>query len=435
MNSEISITKSEIKRSVIESLDNKIRITDRDPDNNLDLFCYLRCEPEDPEIIRQCRGIVFNGENLVMQAFPYTTEYTSDNYNQICESIIPSECMFYDSHEGALIRMFHFNNKWYTSTHRKLDAFKSKWSSRESFGVLFAKGLESSGVTPDNTPDNTTEHNSEYYVSIVEKLQERLDKNKQYMFLVRNSVDNRIVCKPPTEHEPSVYHVGTFVNGLLDMTDDIGLPYPANHNFSNIDELLNYVNNINHSEYQGVIVFAPNNQQYKILNKNYLDLFNIRGNEPSIKFRYLQIRNDKHMVRQLRDLYPHMAQKFEDYEQALERIAKRIYNTIVDRFIKKLYSTVSNDEFLIVRECQKWHEQNRRRNRVCLDKIYEIINNQSSVYLNRIIKAELGEIRDTSVQKRLLPKNRVEQNTLDQNKIEQNRVEQNRVEQNEITVG
>ncbi len=31
--------------------------------------------------------------------------------------------------EGTLIRIFYFNDKWIITTHRKLDAFKSKWGS------------------------------------------------------------------------------------------------------------------------------------------------------------------------------------------------------------------------------------------------------------------------------------------------------------------
>lgn len=384
-----------IMRSAIEALDTKVRITDHDDENNLDLFCYVKCDPEDSGIIRQCRGIVFHGDTLVMQAFPYTTEYTIENtelpenfMNQLTDNIKPNECLFYEAHEGALIRMFYFGNKWYTSTHRKLDAFKSKWASRESFGQLFVKALESSGVKPTSTDLEPTPFQT------LDFFQERLDKNKQYMFLVRNSSDNRIVCDPPTEAEPSVYHVGTFVNSVLNMDENIGLPYPNKHEFGTIANMLTYVTQIDSSKYQGLIAFAPGNKQYKILNKRYSDLFNVRGNEPSIKFRYLQIRTDKQLVEQLEYLYPHMTKKFDEYEQALQRVATRVYNTIVDRFIKKLYSTVSNDEFLLVRECQKWHEQNRYQNRVCLSKIYELIDKQSPVYLNRIIKTELGEIRE-----------------------------------------
>ncbi|NDG32425.1 hypothetical protein EB118_20415, partial [bacterium] len=51
------------------------------------------------------------------------------------------KCSFYDSYEGALIRMFYYKNKWYLSTNRKLDAYRSKWASKESFGSYFFKAL------------------------------------------------------------------------------------------------------------------------------------------------------------------------------------------------------------------------------------------------------------------------------------------------------
>ena len=86
-----------------------------------------------------------------MQAFPYTIEYShTDRKNiQNLEKDLPN-CLFFDSHEGALIRVFHFGDRWYTSTHRKLNAFRSKWASRESFGTLFKKALEEQENSNEN---------------------------------------------------------------------------------------------------------------------------------------------------------------------------------------------------------------------------------------------------------------------------------------------
>ena len=48
-----------------------------------------------------------------------------------------------DAHEGSLLRAFCVNDTWYITTHRKLDAFRSKWASRQSFGAQFVESLVS----------------------------------------------------------------------------------------------------------------------------------------------------------------------------------------------------------------------------------------------------------------------------------------------------
>ncbi len=43
--------------------------------------------------------------------------------------------------EGNIKQNFYFNDKWIITTHRKLDAFKSKWGSEKSFGDILKKLL------------------------------------------------------------------------------------------------------------------------------------------------------------------------------------------------------------------------------------------------------------------------------------------------------
>jgi hypothetical protein len=98
----------------------------------------------------------------------------------------------------------------------------------------------------------------------------------EYMFLLLNSSDNRIVSSAPDN--PTFFHAGTFINMELDMTDDISLPSARRHEFSDINELYEHVSNMDYNKYQGIIVFAPNNLQYKIFNRgnimNYIKFSN-----------------------------------------------------------------------------------------------------------------------------------------------------------------
>ena len=372
----------EFNRDAVENLGESVRITDKDENTGLELFCYVKCTPEDSEILHQCRGVVFHDKNIIMHAFPYTMEITHDETDRIQQTFdtIFKDCMVYDAYEGALIRMFNFSGKWYISTHRKLDAFKSKWASRESFGSTFEQALKAE------------EENNKYFhdflpktkESILKRFQQKLNPDKQYMFLVRHNKENRIVSLSP--QIPRLYHVGTFVNGKLDMTDNINIPYPRKHNFSDTKELVKYVENIDITELQGVIVFTPDNKQYKILNKEYQNLFDIRGNEPSIKYRYLQIRTNPEKVDLIRYLYPNMIKVFEDYETILFNIARRLYESYVDRHIKGIWSKLPVEDYKIDRACHLWHIEDKRNNRISIEKIIEVMNEQPATNLNKMIK-------------------------------------------------
>jgi hypothetical protein len=129
--------------------------------------------------------------------------------------------------------MFYFAGKWYLSTNRKLDAFRSKWASKESFGSFFKKALEYEFENNERLR-SSVDYNPEKDDAI-ERFQSVLDTSKQYMFLLLNNNENRIVCS--VQEKPTIFHVGTFVNFELKMDEDVYLSYPKKHDFIDIDEL------------------------------------------------------------------------------------------------------------------------------------------------------------------------------------------------------
>lgn len=378
----VESTVAEFNRSTVEALGNDVRLTDTDEASGLELFCYVKCGAEDDDNIKKCRGVVFHKDTIVMNAFPYTIEFSHSDEKQIIEQIQPifKDSIIFDAHEGTLIRMFYFDGKWYTTTHRKLNAFRSRWASKESFGTSFKRALEAEVENNKILRDSIPEDGD----GLLERFQSTLDITKKYMFLIRHNEENRIVCAPPTR--PTLYHVGTFVNDNLVMSENINIPYPTKHTFLNIHDLIKHVSKVDIRNIQGVIIFAPNNCQYKIINMNYLDLSNARGNEPSIKYRYLQVRMQKPMVDMLYHLYPEMIKTFELYENTIYSIAKNIYTSYVQRFIKKKWVTVAGEEFNVIRACHSWHENDRKVNRITIEKVIEILNEQSPTNINKMIR-------------------------------------------------
>ena len=373
---------SKFTRATIEKLGNRVSMTDKDDATGLELYCYVNCEPEEDSIINQCRGVVFHGQDIIMHAFPYTVEFSHTDQDSINKTINPifDQCTVFDAYEGALIRMFHFSNKWFTCTHRKLNAFRSKWSSKESFGTTFKRALESE-VENNETLRNSIPAGDE---GLLERFQNTLDPTKQYMFLVLHNDENRIVCSAPKR--PTLFHVGTFLNKELLLNEQINIPYPTRHTFSNTTQLVEYVNSVDICHKQGVIIFAPNNKQYKVLHNDYIQYFKVRGNEPSIKYRYLQVRMNPEIVDNLYHLYPDSINVFEEYENAIYAIAQNIYSSYVSRYIKKKWVTVAVDEYNVIRKCHAFHEANRKTNRISLEKVIQVLNEQSPTNLNKMIR-------------------------------------------------
>lgn len=385
---------TDINLDIVKNMD---RVKLSDSSDGLELYCYTHCVAEDPDILKKCRGIVFDGEKVILNAFPYTEEVTAPFFSSDDPNYIPdfseiieklgdlNQYTFYEAHEGAVIRVFHHKGVWYTSTHRKLNAEKSKWASKESFGQMFkdaltAEELEntafSSRIAEGEMSDGTTD--------IISRFCKSLETEKQYMFLVRNNSGNRIVCDAASR--PTVFHVGTFVDGELRMDIDVGIPYPKKYTVSDINDLGDAVYNTNYKETQGLIAFGPNNTQIKIFNPSYSELFDARGNEPSINFRYLQVRMDQRKVDMLYHLYPNSIKDFEEYENRLYEIAKNINKAYVFRYIKRKHVTIPKEEYEVMKGCHAWHCTDRQSNRVNLTKIIELMNERTPTNLNRMLK-------------------------------------------------
>ena len=380
--SESAPVTGEFSRATVEALGSNVRMTDSDEENNLQLFCYVQCDESDHQNLQQCRGVVFSGDQIVMKAFPYTIECVHTAMDMLRETLVPSvlrECVLFDSHEGTLVRMF-YHKKWYMCTHRKLDAFRSKWASRESFGHSFKRSLETEVEVNEALRSSLPDGDED----VIERFQTTLDPAKQYMFLVRNNGDNRIVCQAPDR--PTLYHVGTFVDGELVMTEDVGVPHPMRHTFDSLDSIYKYVDGLNPRDLQGVIIFAPDNKQYKVVKASYQELFEARGNEPSIKFQYLKMRMNRTGVDKLFYLYPEHAETFHEYEDAIYEICKSIYKAYVLRYIKKRFVTQPKEEFSVMRQCHAWHEENRKEHRVTMDRVIEKMNTMSPTAINRMIR-------------------------------------------------
>jgi len=369
--------------------------------DGLDLYCYTTTNKEaeqqegsaDEEDIgyNNIRGLIFKGDKVVMNSFPKPVEIDlvsgGNDIEQMKDKLNDvgiDNCTWYDSYEGASIRLFHTNSRWYMSTHRKINAFQSRWSCRYSYGTLFKHAIKH---LSDTDPVFKKALDTSSKDSVLDKFYDTLDKNKEYVFLLRNINENRIVCHAP--ENPSVLYVGSFSrddsSGAVDHSYTL-IKTSTSYKFKTVDEVLTYVETIDPKQTQGVIVFLPDNTQYKIYNTEYKNMSNVRGNESSVLFRFLQVRLNTDYNNSLRVMYPELIESFNMYEEFLSVITDNIHSAYMKRYVHKDFVSLPPNEFRVMRVAHMWHVEDRDSRRVTKDVIYEILNEQYPTSLNKMIK-------------------------------------------------
>jgi len=384
----------QLSREFISENSGAILRTDVDEETGIELFCYINDDVPKNDEIKQYRGIVFDGDQVVLRAFPYTElcliEDVFGGLTFLTDELLRNDCTCFSSYEGTLIRMFFHKGKWFTTTHRKLDAHKSMWACKKSFGEMFMEALVCE--LEDNNDLRLSLFEPEEEIKncpeLLTRFQEALDKNKQYMYLIRTIELNKFVCNPP--EKPSVLHVGTFINGRLSLDENGLIRKPQSFKFETLDDLCKHVQQTNEFELQGVIVFTNDNRQIKVLKNEYSEWSQVRGNEPSLKYRYLQVRLNPEHNQKLRCLFPSVAEEFNSYEALLYEIAIKIHSLYLERYINKQDIVASREIMTILRKCHEFYNQNRFTNRVTFHVVEFVMNQHTPSILNHLIRNELN---------------------------------------------
>lgn len=305
--SNIIMNTGKITKQIVQQLIKKQPKVDEEQPC-VELYCSeyrdQRCIPHSTNT----KSFVFNGDQLFFEGYPYSIELSQDD----CEGLQFEKCSFFEAHEGTLLRVFNINGKWYTSTNRCLDAFKSKWAAKTTtFGIHFAdtvreniRAIDDDEIFEDDEADvKTLEERKKDARDYLNKIYEvNLDKSKKYMFLLEPCKEERIVCltKPY-----SFFNIGVFDkdnNLSLDedvMLDGFKVPKTKKHVFENMNEMLHALDNIDINKIQGFIAIQNDegrDKHYKILNNRYKYYFGLRNNTPSIRFRFIQLYHQNTIV-------------------------------------------------------------------------------------------------------------------------------------------
>lgn len=320
-------------------------------------------EEPDNEVLSQigeARGIIIDTENnkIVCRSYPYTPENT---FSDIPEGDAYKAC------EGTVLRLFNFHNKWYLSTHRKINAMNSYWAG-PTFGELFNQIKQ-----------------FEY---------DSLDKNYCYVFLMSHD-DNRLVYKvvEPQLLVITVYNQATtsfLVEGEYTLPKGTKAPVKVfENNKASVFDVHDAVIRANSFDYSGLLFVA--NSRYpkpvKIINKTYDQLKKARGNNPNLRTRYLQLRgteDGKLLVNWFNET--RYNQEFDAAEKDLDELIRFLHSVYMNRYVEKNFSDLPKEEFVTIQKCHNWHKMDRRKNIVTENKVREVVNQTHPKYVLTMVK-------------------------------------------------
>jgi hypothetical protein len=289
--------------------------------------------------IGHVRGSILNEKNkVVCQSFGYTREATEfQGFNK-----------FYPVYEGTVIRLFFYNH-WFISTHRKIDASFSRWSG-PTFGDMFQELFQMS--------------------------EDELDKTNVYIYILQH-VENRHLL--PIK-KSRLIHVANFKNELTITMQPILLT-------TSIKE---YVERafLENSNSVGLLTFVDN-APVKIVSQRYLDLKNVRGNDPQVTTRYTHLFAQPEKQKVLKQFYPEYAQQFKNIDRAFEDLSKFIHSGYINMFVKKLNVKFSKENHVVMMRCHSWYKEDAKNRTVRLNVVKDMLRTTPVNYFTAMMN-EIG---------------------------------------------
>jgi hypothetical protein len=346
-----------IENTLVEHItDHGVRKTDEF--ENLECFCSDN--PPANDFGRQIRGCVFDGNDLVLKSLAYPIECTA--FENLKGGV------FTLMREGTVIRVFNYKGKWMTTTHRKLNAFKSKWNN-ESFGDIFQLFVkEHTGF----------ESLDEFYGT--------LDASKVYMFIIGTTEKTRMIS--PAESFIQLIGVYDPNNNWEKISVPENVKCFEINAIANVDEtnVFEYVSNLKYPFGDGIGVFVtmPDGTSYKVTNEEYAKLFGYRNNLPSVMFAYLHnvFESDRKAI--FRRLYPAHISDFDAYDKEIIEIAKCIQQKYYLKFVTKQQVETTPSEYMVMYKVHGNYINNRLP--VKTSSVYSVLSEMSPTVINKIMK-------------------------------------------------
>ncbi len=333
------------------------------------------------------RGFIYQDSRLVCKTFPYSDDLTVDNSDEIKTRLTEGEWKFFPSYEGTILRIVNDGDNQLICTHKKLDAFLSRWGSEHSFGELFK-----TSIIEYNKNANTFEN----FLSI-------LKDDNHHTFLLCSNLDSRIVANRDNE----VFYVGSFDSktqkylGVLESISEKLTPFcksikslDINYTSSTeqrekaFEQIKDYVeNNVDPFSQQGLVAIRQDDLSvFKVLNSVYQNLSELRGNNPSLPTRYLELLlKKKDLVLDFCTVFSNKHHEYGYISELLDDTVGYLLNVILTRYLRRRFMHVSP----VLHSFVKQYEGIEDLSALTFQKIYEKLSEKETSYVWNLMQSYL----------------------------------------------
>jgi hypothetical protein len=357
--------------------------------DNYKLYHYSTCDESCTQEIKESKGLIYRDNTLMCKSFSFTPEIlsTDKSIKSHVERCISEGYTFYPSYEGTVLRMWcdssSEDNKWFISTHKKIDAGKSRWGSKYTFRELFM-----------NTLFPQEENKEQSFTDFTDKL----NKEHTYTFLLRTSIANRIVCKVETNE---IYYLGYFNKSdnfsftsveREQLSHENVMRIPTLEGITTYESFVQMFSNNTHNvsdcfTTQGILAVSSTGDSVKFLNPEYWRKTVIRGSEPNVLFRYIELKKQKDFetLAELKELFEEV-QEFNYYEISLNHIKKNLLGKYIKRYISKSVAIVPPEQHRILCELYNMYLTDPVKNKLNMEYIENYLDNLDTYLLYNLYR-------------------------------------------------
>lgn len=317
-------------------------------------------------IKKQANGIIFEMETnkIVAMCYPQIDDIKSEE--QLNDLVLNDSMTVEFCEDGTVIRLYNYNDKWYTSTTKCIDASISYWSSSKSFNELFWDLFDKSYL-------------------------ENLDKNSTYFFILLHK-ENRIVVKHKMNHLIYISKVDN--NSHI---EDHTFIFNENKTirkkeFIDKNEFLSIIKSnkpFDLCNKRGIVIRIKDkntntNSIYKIDFESYKIIKDIRGNVAEIRMRYIELLNKPESLELLEKIYKEYQFTFAFIKASILKLVKTIHRLYINSHIK--HEIEVKEDHIYHRTLKQLHAQYKKTNTpIRFEDVYNKIINLDKHIIKRFL--------------------------------------------------
>ena len=315
----ISETKSVIEDLSFEQVKQateKLQVSVKEKSNHEDL-CNLYMLVSDKNgdvnnsIQSQCNGLIIEKESnkVVGACYNKIADMSIESFNEKRQQYSNVKVEYCE--DGTMMRLYNYNDNWYTATARCMDARDSIWTSDRTFDELFWEVFDKQLLT-------------------------NLNKSYTYVFLLLHT-DNRIVVR----HLKNELVYVSRIHNETQMVDE--QHQILNHLIRKPHAILDF----DVTKFNEYCIFSKRGLMFKCYDKDnlsvhvyktdfdqYAAIKYLRGNVPLIRMRFLELLHNQDDLMQFEMFYQEHAFMFAAIKHALGVLVQNVYTLYVESHIK-----------------------------------------------------------------------------------------------------